>query len=182
MFSGPLDHCFAMNPKKRKKEPPDPSPSLFGSLFGGRIPSSLAMSLIYAESSSRRASYTDLNLYHCSVNFLFSGLLFLPILDLGLHVLEGTRSSVSVGSCDWPSLRCRAKPSAPTSTPNCLSSLASLCLNLPACNWPFLFPSRSGRHPVATSSGQLGRSRLSEWRVMVLIQPNFGVVELVLEE
>uniref|UniRef100_A0A7C9AMS5 Uncharacterized protein n=1 Tax=Opuntia streptacantha TaxID=393608 RepID=A0A7C9AMS5_OPUST len=159
-----------MSPKQRKKEPPDPSPSLFVLLVRGRLPSSLAVSLIFAESSSRRASYIALTLYHCSVNSLFSDLLFSQIPDLGLHVLDGTRSSVSVGSCGWSSLRRGAKPSDPQSTPHCLSSLASLCLN----------PSRSGRHPAAPSSGQLGRGRLSEWRLVVFLHPNFGVVDLVL--
>uniref|UniRef100_A0A7C9AK60 Uncharacterized protein n=1 Tax=Opuntia streptacantha TaxID=393608 RepID=A0A7C9AK60_OPUST len=90
-----------MNPKQRKKEPPDPSPSLF-----------------------------DLNLCPCRVPILFSGLLFLPVPNLGLHDLEGTRSS------DIASI------------PTYLSSPASLYLELSACTCPGLFPSLSDRRSV----------------------------------
>jgi len=93
-----------MNPKKRKKEPPDQSFSLYGSLCAGRSPSSLAIPLISAESSSRHDSYPCLNLCHRSANLLSSGMYSLPIADLSLHVLEGTRSPTSFGSCARPSL------------------------------------------------------------------------------
>ena len=86
-----------MNPRKRKKNPPDPSPSLFGSLFAGCTP-----------------------------------------------------------------------PSPFGSFPNYLSSPASLDLELPARNWPVLFPSLSGRRSV--------------WRVKMLIQLKFGVIALGFEE
>ena len=101
MFSGPPDQCLAMIHRKRKKKPPDPSPSLF-----------------------------DLNLCPNRAPILFSGLLFLPVPNLGSHVPAGTRSSVT------------------TSIPNYLSSPASLYLELPASICPVRFPSLSDRCSV----------------------------------
>ena len=93
-----------MNPKQRKKEPPDPSSSLYVSRCGGRFPSSLAIPLLFSESTSRHVSYPCLNLCHCSVHLLSSGLHFLLISVLSLPVLEGTRSPASIGSCARHSL------------------------------------------------------------------------------
>ena len=91
-----------MNPKKRKKEPPDPSFHLYGSLCGGCFPSTPAISWIYSEPPSLCPFYSCLNLNHCRIHLPRSGRLCLPSPVLNLLVLDGPRSSTSLTrGCLW---------------------------------------------------------------------------------
>uniref|UniRef100_A0A7C8ZZV7 Uncharacterized protein n=1 Tax=Opuntia streptacantha TaxID=393608 RepID=A0A7C8ZZV7_OPUST len=92
-----------MNLRKRKKEPPDLPPGLYGSLFGGRSPSDPAMSLLLSEYTFLRHPYPGPNLCHSSVHPFCSNLLYLQRSDLSLHIPTGFRSSVLFGSYAWPS-------------------------------------------------------------------------------
>ena len=145
MFSGHLDQSFTMNPKERKKEPLDPCFSLYGSLCGGCSPSTLAISLIYSESSSLRVSYPCLNLCLCRVHLLFYGLLCLPNSDLRLLVLDGSRSSASVGSCTWPHLLLVSASSASQFGTNhlCVALVSPVCVfDLPCLAQPVVVAGR----------------------------------------
>ena len=170
-----------MTRRKRKKEPPDPKLPPFDSPLDRSSSVDLASYLL-----NSRFRFQPFH-FPCSIlDYGFSAVpnssqvhfLLQPVVGLQRRIcwfrIHRLSSTIHMEFCIQTSSVCDG--------PNCLPSPASLCLNLPSCSYPFLFPSRSGHHPVATSSGQLGRSHLSVWRVMVLIKPNFGAVELCLEE
>jgi len=107
-----------MNLRKRKKEPPDLTACLYGSLFGGRFPSTRAMSSTYSEYLFHRHPYPGLNLCHCSVHHFCFSLLHLKISDLSLPVLADYRSSVFFGISAWPSHLLVPAPSPSQIGPN----------------------------------------------------------------
>uniref|UniRef100_A0A7C8YL35 Uncharacterized protein n=1 Tax=Opuntia streptacantha TaxID=393608 RepID=A0A7C8YL35_OPUST len=154
-----------MKPKRRKKEPPDPSPPMFGSLFGGCPLFSLTMPLLYAADFCPSFSFSDLNLCLCRVCLLSSALLILQDPDLGLQLLKETQSPVSGGRCDWPNLRLKVKLSALATIPNALIPPVSLYLKVSAGTWLALYPNLCGRFSV--------------WRIMGLFTHILGTVELV---